>query len=382
MTFALVSLSLALAALLGFSVHRGSVCMVRSVAEVLSTGRAYMLLGFGKTIVWVLIATTPALWLGGVSHPGHAWAASLAALAGGFLFGVGAAINRGCAFSTLGRLGNGEVGAWFTLGGFALGAISPVAALTRLGWPQPQPVSATYDPLDPLPSALAMGLALWGVWEVARLWRTRPRGVSWRALALARTYRLSTAAALIGIANGVLYALNGPWTYTAALHGDVIQLQSGDGRPLALRLGLFFAVVTGAVVSAWQRGTLRLDWRPSPSWLQDFAGGLLMGLGAAIAPGGNDVLVLQAIPQLSPHALPAYLAMTAGIAMVLVIMRATGGARLEVDCRGDVCRTGRMAVPRRRQSAGASRARSPARATDLRARPIGLAFASRRGEAG
>jgi hypothetical protein len=39
-----------------------------------------MLLSFGKVIVWVLIATTPALWLAGSPHPpGHAWAASLSA---------------------------------------------------------------------------------------------------------------------------------------------------------------------------------------------------------------------------------------------------------------------------------------------------------------
>lgn len=118
----LAAVSLVLAALLGFAVHRGSVCMVRGVAEVLSTGRTHVLLGFGKTAVWVLIATTPVLWLAQSSHaPAQAWAASVSAVAGGFLFGVGAAVNRGCAFSTLGRIGNGEVGAFSTLGGFALG---------------------------------------------------------------------------------------------------------------------------------------------------------------------------------------------------------------------------------------------------------------------
>jgi uncharacterized membrane protein YedE/YeeE len=92
-------LSLALAALLGFSIHRGSVCMVRGMAEVLSTGRAYMLLSFGKAVLWVLIVTAPVLWL--APAPGrldHSWALSGSALAGGFLFGVGTAVNRGCAF--------------------------------------------------------------------------------------------------------------------------------------------------------------------------------------------------------------------------------------------------------------------------------------------
>lgn len=55
----LAVLSLALAALLGFAIHRGSVCMVKGAAEVLSTGRAYMLLSFAKAALWVLIVTTP-----------------------------------------------------------------------------------------------------------------------------------------------------------------------------------------------------------------------------------------------------------------------------------------------------------------------------------
>ena len=108
---------------------------------------------------------------------------------------------------------------------------------------------------------------------------------------------------------------------------------------LAFQWGLFVAVVAGAVASAWQKGTFHLDWRPSLLWLQDFTGGLLMGIGAGMTPGGNDVLVLHSIPQLSAHALPAYLAMTAGIAMVLIGMRATRGRYLEVDCRRDICVT-------------------------------------------
>ena len=38
-------------------------------------------------------------------------------------------------------------------------------------------------------------------------------------------------------------------------------------------------------------------------------------------PGGNDVLLLNAIPGLSPHAVPAYLAMLAGIAIALMVMK-------------------------------------------------------------
>jgi hypothetical protein len=186
---------------------------------------------------------------------------------------------------------------------------------------------------------LSAALAAWGVWEIVRLWRTRPAGASWIELVSARSYRLSAAVALVGVSSGILYALYGPWTYTRLFSETVALPMDGDAGRLALPLGLFVAVVAGAVASAWQKGTFRPSWRPSPLWIHDFAGGLLMGAGAAMTPGGNDVLVLHSIPQLSAHALPAYLAMTAGIAVVLIVMRAIRGEYLQVDCCHDICMT-------------------------------------------
>jgi hypothetical protein len=62
-----------------------------------------------------------------------------------------------------------------------------------------------------------------------------------------------------------------------------------------------------------------------------------MGFGAALAPGGNDVLLLHSIPMLSAHALPVYGSMIAGIALVLVGMRWLSGVTMRVDCGGDSC---------------------------------------------
>ncbi len=64
-----------------------------------------------------------------------------------------------------------------------------------------------------------------------------------------------------------------------------------------------------------------------------------MGLGAAMIPGGNDVLILHGIPFLSPHAVPAFLAMLVGIAVSLMGMRALGRDIPRIDCGGDICTT-------------------------------------------
>ena len=62
-----------------------------------------------------------------------------------------------------------------------------------------------------------------------------------------------------------------------------------------------------------------------------------MGLGAALVPGGNFVLILNGIPTLSPHALPTLAALSAGIALVLLAIRAFTGKTMRVTCGGDIC---------------------------------------------
>jgi hypothetical protein len=64
---------------------------------------------------------------------------------------------------------------------------------------------------------------------------------------------------------------------------------------------------------------------------------MFMGIGAVLIPGGNDMLVLHGIPSLSPNALPAYIAMLAGIAAVLITMRFMINMEIKVQCGGDVC---------------------------------------------
>lgn len=330
------TVSLALAALLGFSAHRAGLCTVKAVEEVFATRRGFMLLAFAKSVLWVAGVTLAiAMLVPDARLRPESWALTLAGLGGGLLFGLGAVVNGGCAISTLSRLGSGELGMLGTLLGFGFGVVAADAGAT-LGL---LPARADAPPLATTAPAIApwllLALAAWMAWELTRLVSTRPRGAGLRALLLADLYRLSTAAALIGIANGLLYALHGPWIYTRTL-----RLAVGDGAgPPLLFWALFAAVLAGMTLSAWQRGGLRLDIRPRPVWLRHVAGGLAMGAGAALVPGGNDVLLLHGIPNLSPHALPAFAAMLAGIALTLAIARPFGVRPEHVDCGGDICRT-------------------------------------------
>jgi len=112
----------------------------------------------------------------------------------------------------------------------------------------------------------------------------------------------------------------------------------GRPGPETLYWFLFVALIGGVFLSGLTNGSFALDWRPRIDWLRNLLGGILMGAGVAMTPGGNDVLILHAIPGGSPHALPAYAALLIGTATGLMVVRMLGGTLAKVECAGDVCR--------------------------------------------
>jgi uncharacterized protein len=329
----------AFAGLLGFAAHRASICTVRAVAEILSARTAFMLASIGKSALWVIALTLPFLWLApGAAPPIGGWQLTATALAGGLLFGIGAAINGGCAYSTMTRLVDGEVRMAISIGGFAIG-VAVYAILGSLQWiarPQAAPPligrAADYV-LVPLLLLLA-----WSLYEVARVWRTRTKHLRLRDLMLATQYRLSGAAILIGVSGTAIFLLLGSPGYTITLQ-TIVQGFIGLGAlPSGTRVLLLAAVLAGMAASTWQRGSFRLDWRPQLSWLRNLCGGALMGFGTALLPGGNDALVLYGIPSFSPHALPGFAALLLGAALGLLAMKHLAGLDTRVVCRNDIYR--------------------------------------------
>ncbi len=329
-------IALVLAFVLGFAAHRASMCMVRAVAEIRHSRTAYMAASMGKTILWIVLVTLPFFWLTLPSGPYFGgWQLTGWAAAGGFLFGAGAGINGACAYSTMTRLMDGEGRMAATVGGFALGIIVFTLLVDAGRLPAPTPAQTGVERLVPWAPLIIAVLAVVAVYEIVRLWRSRPRGIAVGRLILARQYRLSTAALLVGLAGASIYLLFGSAGYTSTF-GVVIQGLFGKTGPSAGRWLLLLAVLAGMLVSTLERRSFHLDLRPRTDWLRNVGGGTLMGLGTAMAPGGNDVLVLYSIPLLSPHALPAFAAMAVGIVAGLFMMRALFGIEMRASCRNDL----------------------------------------------
>jgi hypothetical protein len=319
------ALALALVFAVGFAAHRASLCTVRAVAEILETGRARMLGSFMKAAAWTALVSGLLLFaMQGALYPALQRAPLGLALAGGLVFGLGAAINGGCALSTLQRLADGELAMLGTLLAFVAGVVAWLLWLEPVFGHETRALPFRLVPSNAwAPWALAV-LAAWALRELVLLWRAAPPGTRWRDRLGASPWSLSAAALVLGVAGGLLYTLEGAWTWTSFLRAEASAAFGREMTPAALRGTFLAALVAGMAVSSWQRGAFA--WRaPRGRALPGaLAGGALMGLGAAILPGGNDTLVLIALPTLAPTAVLAYASVLVGVAIPLLLRRRNG----------------------------------------------------------
>lgn len=316
-------LSFVLVFLIGFAAHRASLCTVRAVMQWFDERQTSILVSFAKAVAW-------ACWLAGgfvlldLPFKGLPLVHSVwwLSLVGGFLFGVGAAINGGCSLSTLQKLADGDASLLLTLLAFVLGVALAVA--TESLWLslalQPQTLWWMTLPTSLRWSLVAI-LTLWVGRELTQLWRSRARDqTAWQRL-LAPRYSLAFSAMLLGVFSGLLFLLEGMWTYTNYLRAQTSALQIHTAAPGWWRAVLLAALFLGMLASSLQRRSFQRRALLRQNRHRRFFGGLLMGAGSALVPGGNDTLLLVLIPTLSLQALASYLALLAGVASVMLAMR-------------------------------------------------------------
>lgn len=312
---------LLLALLMGFVADRTNLCTVSAVAEIMVKRRASVLLNITKIVLWVFCVTTLINFFFGTTPINQdRFTLGWMSIGGGLIFGAGSALNGGCSLQTITRLGRGNLGTIFSLLGMPLGAALAKALLIE--YPRIIPSRDAGSLI--LPSDLQLTLVgascLLILWELARLMRGFQPS-QWRARLLAPNYQPASSAALLGIANGTLFSLVGTWMFTYTLIQSLTNAFYPDSvlyRPLPVQLWwILGAYLVGIIVSAIQSRHALLQATPKPTWIRYFFGGALMGLGAALVPGGNDMLLFNGIPGLSLHAIPAYLAMLVGIGFAL-----------------------------------------------------------------
>lgn len=293
------------AAIMGYAIQRGATCMVAAVDEVLTKGSAWRILGLIEAAAWVAGGVLVWRMLGGHAALPIGYPATSATVAGGFLLGLGALVTRACVFGAIARFGSGEWAYLLTPVGFFIGCASI--------WP----LIGEFPPMrvaSPLFEAswLLVPFALFVVWRVRAALRAGLAGM----LAM-HVWSPHRATGVIGIVFVISLIAIGPWAYTYAL----LALAQGNTGGVATKAVLLFALFAGALVGGWTAGRLKLT-RPAPAVVvRCLIGGVLMGWGSLLIPGGNDELLLLGLPLLQPYAWVAIASMALAIGIGQTIER-------------------------------------------------------------
>ncbi|HBO6911766.1 TPA: YeeE/YedE family protein [Pseudomonas aeruginosa] len=299
-SFALELLLCVLAFGFGYAANQGGTCLVVAAHELHRRQPPKMFVGFLAASAAAGLVAVPIVWTGTLGATlAPSTSINFLLLIGAIAFGLGALINDTCLLGSLARLGDGEMRFLALPLGLTIGILA--ADHGRFGY------DSTWPSLISKPSAtgLVTLLAFLVVLVLALVFvstksvlRTKP-GWSFGASMIG-----------LGITGGLLYALSPAWTFA-----DVIQ------RALPLRMSpagevaltAVISSIAGALTASFRQGNLRLQLPTANGILRSVVGGTLMGIGIALIPGGNDGLILAAVPTLSPGGIVAYLLMTTTI---------------------------------------------------------------------
>jgi uncharacterized membrane protein YedE/YeeE len=305
----------------GYVIQRGGFCLTRALsnAVLMRDGnilRAYMLALLVAMVGVQLIET-----LGLVDIPLRPlrW---LSNIAGGLLFGVGMILSGGCSGSTWYRVGEGAIGVWVVLLGFAIGAttagiglLSPLRSLLQ------KPTITVGDGAAPTLANIA-GLSPWIVIVVLAV-----LGGVWLMRGPREPGHGKWPWPATGAAVGVVIAL-GWWTsaYGDRPVGITFAANTGHlltypmvGYPNRVTWSMLMAlgVPVGAFIAAWT--TNQFGWKlpAASSLVKIFAGGLLMGAAALVAEGCNINQGLTNSATLALGSLLTFASMCAGACATL-----------------------------------------------------------------
>jgi uncharacterized membrane protein YedE/YeeE len=324
-----ISTALAAGVLFGYCAQRGGFCLTRALSNWTLMGDAGLLRAYALALL-VAVIGVHALQLGITDQIPVRPFRWLANLLGGLIFGVGMILGGGCAGSSWYRLGEGALGAWVVLLGFAMGA---TAASVGFLAPLRQMLGAWEWEVEAaaptVPSALGVNpwLAIAGLTVPVGIWLWRgevePEHGKWRWPVTGATIGATITAGwflslLGGSRTGITFAAN-------TGHLLTYPLVRYPGR-VTWSMVLLAGVVAGSALAA--RGTGQFGWKPVPGFtgIKLFAGGLTMGVGALLADGCNITQGLTNSATLALGSLTAFAAMLAGGWLTLRLLY---GRRLE-----------------------------------------------------
>jgi hypothetical protein len=303
------------AAVMGYAIQRGATCTVAAVDEVVTQRTFQRLLSLFEAALWVAGGLAIAAALHILPQMPAGYAVSGWTVVGGVLLGLGAYINGACVFGAIARFGSGEWAYILTPLGFYLGCLTvgPV-----FGLPMPHKLSHGSPVLQAAPWIVLPFIAF-ALWRFTRPWLAGDLSrARWHEALATRIWSPHAATTVIGITFVVMLLLVGGWAYTDVL----AELARGMSASVGARSLLALALLAGAALGGWTAGRFHSTRIGATQIARCLAGGVLMGWGSLLLPGGNDGLILVGMPLARPYAWLAFATMCVTIAIAQLAGRA------------------------------------------------------------
>lgn len=278
---------------LGYLAQTTGLCMVRGVKEFKSGNREYLLaVLFSGTLAWVAGVFSYA-----TDIPVHYTTYALSGwfVLGGLIFGVGSSLNTACGVFTLGKLIRGDFRMLMTVVGWLIG-------WSILAYWAPVKNIVEIDSLPGYTNTLLL------IVESLII-------LIWVCCGNKKRKKLWFGMMGIGLLAGFVYLYQPKWPPSALLH----QLSQGlananvNALPSLEQYVLFLALLLGLFVAAWHKNKFQLVKLTIQNSLVHILAGILMGIGASLALGGNSIHLLMGLPTFSPAGFAAVFGVLIGI---------------------------------------------------------------------
>jgi len=296
----LLIIAMILITTLGYLAQTTGLCLVRGVNETLS-GKPLFLLAilFSGTFSWISFLSAQSMEL---RTPFISYEVTVYSVIGGLMFGCGAAFNNGCGVSTISKLARGQLAMLATICGWLVGWWLLTSFLTAM-----EPVHYSVD----------------GYWHYGMLIITSIGVLLFMSRLNQPNKKLWLSMLAIGLMASFVFLIEAKWTPSALLK-DISYSMWFEGAtqwPSLERFILIGSLITGMVLAAFKTQSFKLEIENWKSILKHLIAGILMGVGAAIANGGNDSQLLLALPALSPAGFSSVASMLVGIFLGLKIVQ-------------------------------------------------------------
>lgn len=298
-------IALICAGLMGYAIQRGATCTVAAVDEIVNRRQATRLIAIIEASLWVTGGLLLASLIGVLAMQPVSYAVTGWTVAGGVLLGQGAYINRACVFGAVARIGSGEWAYLMTPLGFFLGCWT-FSVLGLQGARKSDAASLVFAAPYWLIGLLTI-FAIWRFWHLG--------SAIWQKRFAAHVWSPHHATSVIGITFVIMLLTVGAWAYTDAL----AEIAHGMADMVGSRFILFLALFAGALLGGATAG--RLTWQPPTvgGATRCLIGGVLMGWGSNLIPGGNDGLILIGLPLFFAYAWIAFATMCVTIAAAMIV---------------------------------------------------------------